>query len=218
MDIKIIYEDKNILVAYKPNNISSQKDKNGKTGLLEKLQERYKELYIINRLDTNVSGLVLFAKNKIATEKMSNLIKNNQVEKIYYAVVDVSDCSIKDSDALEHWLFKNQRLNTSKVVNKNSPSSKVAKLKYETIKNFKHNNGDYSLVKIKLETGRHHQIRVQFSHICNGLYGDTKYNKNFKRSRENIALCAKELNFVHPFTKEKLSFSCELPNETIFKN
>ncbi len=213
MNIKTIFEDKNILVVCKPNNLSSQKDKRGNEGLLEILQKQHKQLYIINRLDTNVSGLVLFGKTKEASQKLSLLVQNKEIEKIYYAVIDGN---IKNSDILENWLFKNQRLNISKVVYKNSPNAKIAKLKYEKLKSFEYDNNTYSYVKINLETGRHHQIRVQFSNICNGLYGDSKYNLNFKRSRDNIALCAKELKFKNPFTKEQLHLKCDLPNEEIW--
>ncbi len=216
--MKIIFEDKNILIVSKPNNIASQKDKRGKDGLLEILQKDYKNLHIINRLDTNVSGLVLFAKNKLACDKLTNLVKDNQIQKTYYAVVDVSNTEIKQKDILENWLFKNQRLNISKVVNKNSPSSKLAKLEYEVVENFQLNNKNYCYVKINLLTGRHHQIRVQFAHICDGLYGDKKYNKNFKHLRENIALCAKELKFIHPFTNKEILISSDFPNDIIWND
>ncbi len=212
--MKIIFEDKNLLVVQKDNHMPSQKDKQGEDGLFELLQKDYKELYIINRIDTNVSGLVLFAKTKECAKRLSDMITKKTIKKIYYAVV----CgNIKDSDTLVHSLFKNQRLNISKVVNKNSDGSKEATLSYGKVKSFEYEEETYSYVKIKLETGRHHQIRVQFSHIGHPLFGDKKYNPNFKGHRENIALCAKELHFAHPITRERLHLSCDLPDEDIWK-
>ncbi|MFV0520510.1 MAG: RluA family pseudouridine synthase [Lachnospirales bacterium] len=209
-----IFEDKNLLIVAKDNKLSVQRDKKGNDGLLEILQKEYKELYLINRIDTNVSGLVIFAKTKECSSKLSDMLNKKTIKKVYYAIVEGD---VKNSDTLVHWLFKNQRLNISKVVNKNSQSAKESILSYGKVATFEYENKVYSYVKIKLETGRHHQIRVQFSHIGHPLYGDKKYNASFKGVGENIALCGKELHFTHPITRERLHLSCDFPEEDIWQ-
>lgn len=211
---KKIYEDKNILVVYKNNKLSVQKDKKGNLGLKELLEKEYKEIFLINRLDTNVCGLVLFGKNKDTAAKLSKIVQNHEVEKVYYAVVQGD---VKEKDTLVNWIFKNQRLNISKVVNKNSPSSKEAILSYEKLEKFEYEDEEYSLVKINLVTGRHHQIRVQFAHIGHFIYGDRKYSNMYKVNNEGIALCAKSLKFVNPHTKKEMLFECDLPKSSIWK-
>ena len=110
---------------------------------------------------------------------------------------------------LEDYLWKNERTNTSKVVEEGTKNAKYAKLKYEVLKYVPETN--LSVLKITLETGRHHQIRVQLSHAGHSIYGDQKYGSRGKGKQ--IALWAYELSFIHPITKEKLNFT-DMP-ETI---
>ena len=105
-------------------------------------------------------------------------------------------------------LEKNNKTNTSYITNKDK--GKLSHLEYNLISN----KNNLSLVAINLYTGRHHQIRVQFSHHGYPLYGDHRYNKNFiNENTTNIALIAKKLSFYHPTTKELLSFEIDLPKK-----
>ena len=212
--IKILYEDNHLLVVIKPANMPVCLDSSNDIDLLSKLKEYIKIKYqkpgnvylgLVHRLDRPVEGIMVFAKTSKAAERLSKQIATNKVTKTYYAVVTGNP---PKEGAFEDYLIKNEKTNTSYVTTKDK--GKLAKLTYQTI-NTKNN---LSLVKINLETGRHHQIRVEFSHHGYPLYGDHKYNKNFiKDNKENIALIAKELSFYHPTTKELLHFEIDLPKK-----
>lgn len=206
--INILYEDNHLLVVEKPINILVQKDITNDKDLLSILKQYLKEKYnkpgnvylgLVHRLDRVVGGVMVFAKTSKAAARLSEQIKNHELEKVYYAILDGE---LKENGTLKNYLLKDEKTKTS-YVDKNG---KLAILHYEVtdIKNKK------TLVKIHLETGRHHQIRVQFSNLGYPLYGDAKYNKNYK-VKEQIALFAKELSFYHPITKEYMTFSLDLP-------
>ena len=155
---------------------------------------------LVHRLDRPVSGIMVFAKTSKAASRLSEQIRNHTFKKEYMAVL----CGkTPKKDILVDKLLKNPKTNTTVV----SEKGKEAILSYELIK-YKNN---YSLVKINLETGRSHQIRVQFSSRGYPLYGDQRYNKK-ALTKQQIALFANRLEFIHPVTKEKLFFEEELPN------
>lgn len=206
--INVIYEDNHLLVVEKPANVIVQEDDTKDKALLTILKEYLKEKYnkpgnvylgLVHRLDRPVGGIMVFAKTSKAASRLSDQIRTHKFEKIYYAVV----CGqAKTSDTLSDKLLKDHKNNIVKVDNR----GKDATLSYELI--------DYkeglSLVKIFLKTGRSHQIRVQFSSRNMPLWGDQKYNNDSKVG-EQIALFANSLSFYHPITKEKLTFSLDLP-------
>ena len=211
-EINIIYEDNHLLVVIKPANMPVCPDSSSDISLLEKLKEYIKIKYhkpgnvylgLVHRLDRPVEGIMVFAKTSKAAERLSKEITSKEFKKTYYAVVD----GIPPKHGyFEDYLIKNEQTNTSYVTTKDK--GKLAKLTYELIAT----KDNLSLVKINLLTGRHHQIRVEFSHHGYPLYGDHKYNKKFINSnKENIALIAKSLSFHHPTTKELLEFDYYLP-------
>ena len=143
---------------------------------------------------------MVFAKTSKAAARLSEEVRNNNLKKTYLAIVDGRFENKKG--ILENYLLKNERTNTSKIVEEGTKNSKYAKLEYEVIKY--NEETDLSLVKIKLHTGRHHQIRVQFAGINHSLYGDQKYGKRGRGKQ--ICLWAHELSFKHPVSKEELTF------------
>lgn len=207
--MKIIYEDNHLLVVLKPINIPVQEDDSKDLDMLTYLKKYLKEKYnkpgnvylgLVHRLDRPVSGIMVFAKTSKAASRLSEQIRNHTFKKEYMAVL----CGkTPKKDILVDKLLKNPKTNTTVV----SEKGKEAILSYELIE-YKNN---YSLVKINLETGRSHQIRVQFSSRGYPLYGDQRYNKK-ALSKQQIALFANRLEFIHPVTKEKLFFEEELPN------
>lgn len=211
-NINIIYEDNHLLVVHKPANIPVCQDSSNDNDLLSKLKEYLKIKYnkpgqvylgLIHRLDRPVEGIIVFAKTSKAASRLSNQIRNNQFNKTYYAIIENNPP--KTSSFIDY-LIKNEKTNTSYITTKEK--GKKAILEY-TLINSKNN---LNLVKINLITGRHHQIRVQFSHHGYPLYGDHKYNKKFiNNNKTNIALIAKKLSFYHPTTKELLTFEIDLP-------
>lgn len=213
--IKIIYEDNHLLVVEKPINMPVCEDSSLDKDLLSCLKEYIKKKYnkpgnvylgLIHRLDRPVGGIMVFAKTSKAASRLSQQVREHKLEKIYYAVLEGK---IQYKDKLVDYLFKDSKINMSFVTSKDK--GKIAKLKYNLIS---YKNG-LSLVEVHLETGRSHQIRVQFSSRGFPLVGDAKYNpKNYKKT--NVALFAKKLSFYHPVTKEKLSFELELPKRYPF--
>lgn len=207
--INIIYEDNHLLVVEKPINVIVQeddtRDKDLLTILKEYLKEKYKKpgnvyLGLLHRLDRPVGGVMVFAKTSKAASRLSEQIRTNSIEKTYHAVI----CGkTKVSDTLNDKLLKDVKNNIVKV----DKNGKDSTLSYELI-SYK---DDFSLVKINLKTGRSHQIRVQFSSRNMPLWGDQKYNRESKVG-EQIALFASSLSFYHPVTKEKLTFTLDLPN------
>lgn len=215
LEIKIIYEDNHLLVVEKPINMPVCRDDSGDIDLLSKLKIYIKNKYnkpgnvylgLVHRLDRPVSGIMVFAKTSKAASRLSEQVRNRKLEKVYYAVIDGK---VKFHEELIDYLVKDKKRNMSFVTSKNE--GKIAKLKYNLIKY----SGDFSLVEIHLETGRSHQIRVQFASRGLPLVGDSKYNPN-SNNKISIALFAKKLSFYHPITNERLNFELELPKRYPF--
>ncbi|MDD3187509.1 MAG: RluA family pseudouridine synthase [Bacilli bacterium] len=216
--INPIYEDNHIIVVEKPINVLVQADKTNDLDLLTIIKNYLKTKYnkpgdaylgLVHRLDRPVGGIMVFAKTSKAASRLSEQIRNNELDKIYYAIV----CGKleKNKGILEDKLKKDIKTNIVSI----SEDGKISKLEYEVV-DYKEG---YSLIKIHLITGRSHQIRVQFASRNHPLFGDAKYNKNHK-NKEQIALFAKEISFYHPIKKEKLTFSIDLPTHypwNIFK-
>lgn len=191
----IIYEDENIIICNKRSGWLSQSDRSFDLDMVSALMNyRVKNgepayIAIINRLDRPVSGLVLFAKTKGSAAKLTKELQNNNINKYYYAII----CGKPNekSGVFVDYLVKDAKSNTSRAVS--SPKEgKRAELEYEVIDEKEADGRIYSLVKIHLVTGRHHQIRVQFASRGLPLIGDTKYGKcdmEYK-DRAGIALCA----------------------------
>jgi 23S rRNA pseudouridine1911/1915/1917 synthase len=215
--INVLYEDNHLLVVEKPINVLVQADNTKDLDLLTMCKNYLKEKYhkpgnvylgLVHRLDRVVGGVMVFAKTSKAAARLSEQVRNHEFKKTYYAVV----CGkLTGSGTLKDYLLKDEKTNTSYV----SKEGKLSILNYEVISCI----NNLSLVKIDLETGRHHQIRVQFKNFGYPLYGDHRYNKNYQKG-EQIALFAKKLSFFHPITKEVMTFSLPLPNRypyTLFK-
>lgn len=208
-NLKVLYEDNQIIVVEKKPNIPSQSDKTGDLDMLSIVKSYIKEKYnkpgdvylgLVHRLDRPVGGVMVFARTSKSASRLSNQVREKIFKKKYLAVVDGK--FEENSGTLENYLYKDERNNISKVVNKEKKNAKFAKLDYKVIK---YNNiKDLSLVEINLYTGRHHQIRVQLANFGHSIFGDQKYGKRGKGKQ--IALWAYELTIIHPVTKKELTF------------
>lgn len=212
--INILYEDNHIIVVIKPANMPVCLDSSKDIDLLSTIKEYIKKKYhkpgnvylgLVHRLDRPVSGVMVFAKTSKAAERLSKQITDKKFIKTYYAIIEGIP---KKEDTFKDYLKKDEKTNTSYITNEKD--GKLSILDYTLIDS----KNNLSLVKINLKTGRHHQIRVQFSSRHYPLYGDHKYNKKFiNDNKEDIALIAKELSFYHPVTKELLNFKIDLPKK-----
>ena len=204
MNLEVLFEDNHLLVVYKPVGVLSQADITGDIDMLtlgkEYIKHRYNKpgdvyLGLVHRLDRMTSGVMVFAKTSKAAMRLSNDIATHNFFKEYICVCEGNIENFEETTLIDY-LEKDEKLNKSFI----SPNGKEAVLSYQVVTN----KNNKSLVRIKLKTGRHHQIRVQFSNIGHPLYGDIKYGSKFK---EDLALQAYKLSFYHPISKELLTFS-----------
>lgn len=219
MKVEILHEDADMIVCVKPYGMPAQGDKSRDTDLLSFLKNHIFEeeeleeepyLAMVHRLDRPVGGIMVFAKNQKAAARLSDQVQDGTMVKFYQAILTgelPDECGI-----LEDYLVKDGRTNTSKIAKKGTKGAKKAQLKYEVLDVFETDQGVLSYVLIQLITGRHHQIRVQMAGRGAGIYGDTKYNPLFaktKKKYQQIALFATRLEFEHPISGEHMIFKCE---------
>ena len=207
--MKILYEDAVMLAAVKPQGMPAQADKTGDLDLLSALEEYTKQpLGLLHRLDRPVGGVMLFAKEKQAEAFLAKEIQEHRLKKTYLTVL-CGKLPVEEG-RWEDYLLKNARTNLSEVVSKERKGAKHAALRYRRLAEKETEQGGLTLAEIELETGRHHQIRVQTSHAGVPIWGDKKYNKTLpKRGRTEIALWSYRLEGIHPQTKEKFSFTAK---------
>lgn len=217
--MNILYEDEAIIVCVKEAGVATQTKQFGQKDM-ESILKNYRAakgeqpyIGIVHRLDQPVSGVMVFAKNKEAAADLSKQIATKAADKFYYAVTDgvpEAKNSLKSgTGTLEDYLLRDGKSNISKVVSKGTAGAKRAELSYEVLTQ----NGKNAIVRIKLETGRHHQIRVQMAHAGWPLVGDRKYNfkENMQSMSKNVSLCSYKIAFRHPVTKKKMEFEIENP-------
>lgn len=210
--VEILYEDKHIIICVKPVGMLSQKDQNSNdvdmvTYLSEYRVKKNEPDYIgiVHRLDRNVGGLMVFAKSKQAAGKLSTAINERSFTKEYLTVV--KGCPETEHGNYTDLLFKDSSKNKSYVVSRMRKGVKEASLDYRVIETIPVEQDLYSLVLVHLNTGRTHQIRVQFSSRKMPLLGDGKYGS--KSNQCEIALWSYRLAFAHPMTKKEINISKE---------
>ena len=215
MNLNILHEDEHIIVCYKPAGIPTQTKKLGEQDMASLLKNYLKGGYIavIHRLDQPVEGLLVFAKTPFAAKELNKGLQGAGFGKHYKAVLWGVPTQMKAT--LEDYLVRDGRTNTSRVCAPSETDAKKAILLYEVIATGQDDDKDISLVKVKLDTGRHHQIRVQMANMGCPIWGDAKYNTSIVQDRRfrQIALCAYRLEFIHPKTKKQMEFEIEPKGE-----
>jgi 23S rRNA pseudouridine1911/1915/1917 synthase len=218
-NLQILYEDNHILIVNKRVGDIVQGDKTGDKPLSEVVKEYIKEKYnkpgavflgVVHRLDRPTTGIVVFARTSKALTRLNEMFSNRETEKTYWAIV--KNRPPKNDAILVHYLKRNPENNTSRAYINEVPESKKASLAYNIIKTLDH----YYALEIKLHTGRHHQIRAQLQAIGCPIKGDLKYG--FDRSNKNggIHLHARELNFIHPISKEPIKIIAPTPDDIVW--
>lgn len=211
-NLEVLYEDNQIIVVRKPQNVPSQADETGDVDLLSMVKAYVKEKYnkageayigLVHRLDRPTGGVMVFARTSKAAARLGEQIANGDLEKTYFTVLDGQ---LKDSHGvLVNYLKKDERQNKVSIVPQSVEGAKRAELEYYVLER----RDNKSLVQVKLKTGRGHQIRVQFANLKCPVYGDQKYGTDMPKV--NLNLYAVELKLIHPTTKQKMTFRCFPP-------
>ena len=189
----ILFEDKHLVVANKPSGIASQADPSGRPDMISLLKKRTGgDIFCVHRLDTQTSGVMVYAKSSECAGRLTASLSAEDKIKQYLCVVHSPDAG---AGRMEDLLFHDKRKNKAYVVDRMRGGVKAARLDYETLLK----KDGLSLVKVTLDTGRTHQIRVQFASRKMPLLGDGKYG-----SRDNLplALHCYRMGFTHPYTKK----------------
>lgn len=211
-NISVIYEDNHLLVVNKPANIPVQPDISGDDDMLTLLKQMLKIKYnkpgnvflgLVHRLDRPASGVMIFAKTSKAASRLSDQFRRKLVRKEYLIVIQGH---LQISGTLTHFLLKDREHNVVSAVDDKKKGAKKAVLHFETLE---YNQG-LSLVQVELETGRSHQIRVQFATNGSPLWGDHRYNNNISADSQ-LALHSYHLSFRHPTKKDIMDF-VQLPD------
>ncbi|MFT5600612.1 MAG: 23S rRNA pseudouridine1911/1915/1917 synthase [Parvicella sp.] len=212
--LKVIYEDNHIVAVNKPAGALVQGDKTGDETLADEVKEYIKRKYkkpgdvflgIVHRIDRPVSGIVVFARTSKALVRMNKMFQDKEIQKTYWAVVEKAPPI--EEDTIVSYLKKNQEKNRSRAYDKEVKGSKKAILEYE----LKGSSNNYYYMNLNPITGRHHQIRIQLSHIGCCIKGDLKYGGRRSNKDGSIHLHARSISFQHPVKDEMMNLTAK-PN------
>lgn len=216
MELQVLYEDNHLIAVYKPSGVLVQEDDTGDSTLMDTVKYYLKTKYhklgkvflgLIHRLDRPVQGVILFAKTSKGAARLSEQFRNHSIEKIYHALVNGKP--EKEKDSLVHYLQKQEKNNKVTVSETEQKDFLRAELSYEVIES----NGKFSLLKIKLGTGRPHQIRAQLSAIGCPIVGDVKYGAPTPLPDKSLALAATSLRFMTATGDEEKEVSILIPED-----
>jgi len=217
--MRVVYEDNHIIIVYKESGEIVQGDKSGDIPLSDTVKQYIKEKYakpgnvylgVVHRLDRPVAGLVVFAKTSKATSRLNNMFRNGDIHKTYWAIT--KNTPSEPEALLTNWIVRNEKQNKSYAYDREVPNSKKAQLSYKVIGH----SDNYCLLEVHLMTGRHHQIRCQLAHMGCPIKGDLKYGAERSNPDGSISLQAHHLEFIHPVSKENVSITAPLPDDSLW--
>ncbi len=214
-NIKILKTEKEYVCAVKKAGMLCERAKDEKKtkSMVNELEKALgKEVFPVHRLDRETSGVMIYAAGKKGAASLGKIVSDGKLSKTYLAVVE--GILPEKSGKMEDFLFKDSSKNKSFVVKKERKGVKKAILEYEVSDEKEIENKPFSLVKIKLLTGRTHQIRVQFSSRGYPVAGDSKYGSKTEYP-QGIALFSQKIEFFDPFSKKEVSFEA-LPEGGLF--
>ncbi len=203
----VLFEDNHLLVVEKPYGVPSQADETGDADMLSMGKAYIKEKYskpgeaylgLVHRLDRPTSGVMVFARTSRAAARLSEQMRGGEFEKTYLAVLTAAP-EPKQGE-LRHWLAKDEASHTARIAREGGAGAKEARLAYETLAE----KDGLCLVRVKLLTGRFHQIRAQFADIGCAVYGDMKYGA--RDTRAPLALHACRVRLIHPTQRTPMAF------------
>ncbi len=233
MRTEIIFEDKDILVCYKPAGLATQSARPGQMDMVSELRNYLaknggKNPYIgmVHRLDQPVEGLLVFGKNKPATAELTKQLTNNTLNKFYLAVVCGKPADTEGN--FVDYMKKDNATSRAEITAKEDKDAKEARLSYRCLETVEVEGKELSLMEIFIETGRFHQIRAQMAYHNLPLIGDAKYGLESSSDEETqeeakkftrkigvttVALCAKSLMVYDSKNKNCKEFSCQPKNK-----
>ena len=216
---RILFEDNHLIAINKKSSEIVQGDRTGDSTMPDAIKVYLKDKYnkpgnvfcgVIHRLDRPTSGVILFARTSKGLERMNKQFRDQQTSKTYWAILENKPPN--EQGILINYLKKNEKQNKSYVTSKDTKGSKEAILNYRLISSSER----YHLVEVELETGRHHQIRTQFSKIGCCIKGDLKYGAKRSNRDGSICLHSRQLKFNHPTTKEEICLVAPIPQNTFW--
>ncbi|HUJ75250.1 MAG TPA: RluA family pseudouridine synthase [bacterium] len=217
--LSILYEDNHVIAVNKQPSDIVQGDKTGDVTLADRVKEYIREtrgktgevfIGIPHRLDRPTSGVVLFARTSKSLERLSAAFRDGTVEKTYWAMV--AEKPPAESGTLVHWLTRNPEQNKSHAAAAPRPGAREARLSYRLLLSLER----YHLLEIRLETGRHHQIRAQLHAVGCHIKGDLKYGAPRSNPGGGIHLHARRLSFPHPVKKEIVTVVADPPRDALW--
>ena len=213
--VGIVYEDNHLLVVVKPPNMPTQADASGDPDLHGTMKRYIAEKYqkpgavylgLVHRLDRPVGGLVVLARTSKAADRLSRQVRDKTLARQYVAAVRGTP---EEEAELQDWLLKDAATNTVRAVPEGTPGAKDARLRFARV-----GSADgLTLVRVKLFTGRSHQIRVQLAHHGIPIWGDARYGGG--RPGQQIALWGAHLGLVHPTLKTPMHFDALPPRDAM---
>lgn len=216
--LKILYEDNHLISVFKPAGILTQSDRTGDICIMDVIKKYLKNKYdkqgniflgLLQRLDRPVSGIILFAKTSKGAARISDQFRSRRVEKIYHAIIQGKPKVKGKTGKLINYIKKFKTQNSKfRAATQNSEIDETS-LYYEIVKF----NKEYSLLKIKISTGKFHQIRIQLSSAGFPILGDVKYGGPKWHNPRAIALCATELSFISATKGNQINLRTSLPEE-----
>lgn len=217
---RILHIDNHSLVINKLPSEIVQGDKTGDTPLVETVRDFIKTEFnkpgnvfcgLVHRLDRPTSGALVFARTSKGLTRLNEQFRDKSTRKVYWAVVESKPKN--DSGRLEDFLKKNEKQNKSYVTKTKDSQVKKAILNYKLLKS----SDKYHLLEVVLETGRHHQIRCQLANIGCVIKGDLKYGAKRSNKDGSIHLHAREIQYDHPTSKERIKVIAPVPNENLWR-
>ena len=211
---EILFEDNHLIIINKKPGILVQGDITGDISLIEITKDYIKNKYnkkgnvflgLVNRIDRPTSGIVIFAKTSKALSRMNEILRNREIQKIYWLII--SNKFASNNGKIEGWFRKNSKQNKSYFFESQVTNSKFGSLSYKKLKTL----DNYCLVEVELITGRHHQIRCSFSELGYPIQGDLKYGSKRSNKDGGIYLHSRSLEFIHPVSKNKILLKADTP-------
>ena len=211
---EILFEDNHLIIINKKPGILVQGDITGDISLIEITKDYIKNKYnkkgnvflgLVNRIDRPTSGIVIFAKTSKALSRMNEILRNREIQKIYWLII--SNKFDSNNGKIEGWFRKNSKQNKSYFFESQVTNSKFGSLSYKKLKTL----DNYCLVEVELITGRHHQIRCSFSELGYPIQGDLKYGSKRSNKDGGIYLHSRKVEFTHPVSKNKILLRADTP-------